>query len=220
MEQAAGGACKPNAAGCCDYSGEWCNMPAERAATGHGIMYIFTQPTGTCTVSGNVGGPPGTPGSECLVPHCYNGTVTVGPSLSGDTMSIVYFDKHTKTNTTRTAKLELATPQDILQWHYPGPNGNSKWYRGGNTGNYTCRRNSTRRNDSERGTGGRGGIKRVSSAGTLELAPAPAPGVGTFPASRFITPAQGALLNSWSNQTVGPSASCRNEHPLELEDCS
>ena len=154
VEQAAGGACKPNAAGCCDYSGEWCNEK-----NSDGIMYVFTQPTGTCTVSANVGG------SGCLVPHCYNGTV------SGDTMSIVYVDKHTKTNTTRTATLELATPQDILQWHYPGPNGNSRWYRGGNTGNYTCRRNSTRRNDSGHATDGRGGIKRVSSAGTLELPP-------------------------------------------------
>lgn len=37
--------------------------------------------------------------------------------------------------------LELATPQDILQRHYPGTNGNLKWYsyRGSNTGNYTCR---------------------------------------------------------------------------------
>ena len=96
-------------------------------------MYRFQQPTGTCTVSGRVGGIQ--PGSECLVPHCYNGTV------AGDTMSIVYQDKHTKVNTTRTATLALATPQDILQWHYPGPNGNSKWYRGGNTGNYSCRTN-------------------------------------------------------------------------------
>jgi hypothetical protein len=96
-----GGACKPNAAGCCDFSGEWCNHQ-----NGDGIMYIFTQPTGTCTVSGTVGHT--VPQNECLVPHCYNGNV------SGDTMSIVYQDKHTRINTTRTATLELATPQDVL----------------------------------------------------------------------------------------------------------
>jgi hypothetical protein len=29
------------------------------------------------------------------------------------------------TGSNRTAKLSLSTPQDVLQWHYPGPNGNS-----------------------------------------------------------------------------------------------
>ena len=94
-------------------------------------MYQFTQHPGTCTVSANVGG------SGCLAPHCYKGTV------SGDTMSIEYSDRHTHANTTRTFTLTTATPQDVGQWHYPGPNGNSKWYRGGNTGTYTCRSNNS-----------------------------------------------------------------------------
>ena len=36
-------ACKPNAAGCCDFSGEWCNH-----ANSDGIKYLFVQPAGTC----------------------------------------------------------------------------------------------------------------------------------------------------------------------------
>jgi len=112
------GACKPNAAGCCDFSGEWCNH-----YDSDGIKYVFTQPIGTCTVAG--------------VPHCANGTV------SGDTMTIPCENKKHGPLTPRTATLALSTPQDVLQWHYSGPNGHSKWWRGGNYGNYTCRTNKT-----------------------------------------------------------------------------
>jgi len=112
-----GGACKPNAAGCCDFSGEWCN----HAAGSDGIKYVFVQPAGTCVLSG--------------VNHCHNGTV------SGDTVTFACQNAKHGPYTNRAATLELATPQDIFQWHYPGTNGHSKWYRGGNTGNYTCRTN-------------------------------------------------------------------------------
>ena len=124
-----GGACKPNAAGCCDYSGEWCNDPVEPGnPSGDGIRYVFVQPAGTCVVSG--------------VPHCHNGTV------SGDTLTIPCYNVKHGPYTNRTATLELAAtpatpPQDILQWNFPGANGHSKWYRGGNNGNYTCRTNHT-----------------------------------------------------------------------------
>ena len=58
-------------------------------------------------------------------------------------MYITAADKHHQPVQNQTATLELATPQDVLQWHCPGPNGNSKWHRGGNTENYSCRTNRT-----------------------------------------------------------------------------
>ena len=113
-----GGACKKNAGGCCDFSGEWCNHEDS-----DGIKYVFEQPAGSCTVSG--------------IPHCNNGTV------SGDTMSLLCCQKKHTCTEHRTATLSLSTPQDVLQWHYSGPNGHSKWWRGGNYGNYSCRTNKT-----------------------------------------------------------------------------
>ena len=128
-----GGACKPNAAGCCDYSGEWCNDPESAHhptnPSGDGIKYVFVQPAGTCVVSG--------------VPHCHNGTV------SGDTLTIPCYNVKHGPYTNRTATLELGDgplpgAQDVLQWNVPGhKQQSSKWYRGGNTGNFTCRTNHT-----------------------------------------------------------------------------
>ena len=128
----AGGACKPNAAGCCDYSGEWCNDPESAHnptnPSGDGVKYVFVQPAGTCVLSG--------------VNHCHNGTV------SGDTLTIACYNVKHGPYTNRTATLELGDgplpgAQDVLQWNYSGTYGRSKWYRGGNTGNFTCRTNHT-----------------------------------------------------------------------------
>ena len=116
--------CKLNAAGCCDFSGEWCNHQ-----NGDGIMYVFEQPTGTCVVN-----------SKQAFTHCY-GNATV----SGDTLNLICHDKHKTVNGTERATLALATPQDELQWHDGALKtfGSGRWYRGGNTGNYSCRTNRT-----------------------------------------------------------------------------
>jgi hypothetical protein len=129
-----GGACKLNAGGCCDFSGEWCNQ--KDAVTGHGILKKLYQDTGSCVVYGMLQVASGDhAGSGRL--RCTNGTVV------GDTMSMFCKGKTPSQDMNRTLTLSLSTPQDIGQWHYPGPNGKSKWYRGGNYGNYTCRANKT-----------------------------------------------------------------------------
>ena len=51
--------------------------------------------------------------------------------------------KHAPCTQHRTATLSLSTPQDVLHWKFAGPNGHSKWWRGGNYGNYTCHTNKT-----------------------------------------------------------------------------
>jgi hypothetical protein len=126
-----GGACKRNAGGCCDFSGEWCNHK-----NSDGIFKKLFQPTGSCLVYGMLQVASGDhAGSGGL--RCTNGTV------SGDTMSMFCKGKTPSQDMNRTATLSLSTPQDVLQWHYPGPNGKSKWWRGGNTGNYSCGANKT-----------------------------------------------------------------------------
>ena len=92
--------CKLNAAGCCDFSGEWCNHPNE-----DGIKCVFVQPAGTCIVYGIPYHSGVRPGS---IPHHSNGTV------SGDTMHITLIDKHHQPVQNQTATLSLDTPQDIL----------------------------------------------------------------------------------------------------------
>lgn len=124
----AGAACKLNAAGCCDFGGEWCNHE-----NSDGIMYKWIQ-TG-CNVDTNV---PRIPGM--LREACANGTVV------GDTMSMTCRGHGSPPPMSyRTATLTINTMpvQDVLQWNYPGPNGKSRWYRGGNNGNYSCRTNKT-----------------------------------------------------------------------------
>ena len=47
----AGAACKLNAGGCCDFSGEWCLENPFPLPHIDGIMYKYIQPKGTCIVS-------------------------------------------------------------------------------------------------------------------------------------------------------------------------
>ena len=71
---------------------------------------------------------------------CGNGTVT------GDTMALYCRGHNPSQASNRTAKLSLSTRGpglDVIQWNYTGQWGHAKWYRGGNTGNYTCKTNKT-----------------------------------------------------------------------------